>query len=139
MLEEEVDADQIRVDAERLAAWGCARAQGADVRSREISRGSGGRWGAHGTRVGGRAATMSSTGANWTEPELEERGERLGEAAAQENGGDHGKRDSAVGETEQGLGELEAGHGKTRGRSSDWISKGSKQRARHPWKQGCAP
>jgi hypothetical protein len=65
--------------------------------------------------------------------------ERLGEAATQENGGDHGKRDSVVGETEQGMGELEADPGKARGRSSDWRSKGSKQRVRHPWKQGCAP
>jgi hypothetical protein len=65
--------------------------------------------------------------------------ERLGEAAAQENGDDKGKRDSAVEETEQGLGEHEAGHGKSRGRSSDWRSKGSKQRVRHPWKQGRAP
>jgi hypothetical protein len=49
------------------------------------------------------------------------------------------KRDSAMGETEQGLGELEAGHGKARGRSSNWRSKGRKQQARHPWKQGRAP
>jgi hypothetical protein len=50
-----------------------------DVRRREISRGSGGRWGARGTRAGGRAATMASARANWTEPELEERGGTAGQ------------------------------------------------------------